>query len=230
MTATSGVNDPRDVPVYSIAEAARYLGISRYTLHSWLYGRYYKTQKGRIMSKPLIEIADPKNKLLSFINLVETYVLASTRQLHGVHMNKIRSAIEYMQTVSPSRHPLASNQFYTDGKELFVKNVEATISASQKGQLGLQLILDAYLNRIDRDRFGYPTKLFPLRVGTKEQTKGIVIDPLVSSGQPVIAGTGVMVSIVCSRHAAGESVRDLAADYGLKPREIEGAIRYFKAA
>jgi uncharacterized protein (DUF433 family) len=230
MTASSGVNDPREVPVYSITDAARYLGVSKYTLHSWLFGRHYKTQKGLVMSKPLIEIADPKSKLLSFINLVETYVLASTRQLHGVRMNKIRSAIEYMQAVNPSKHPLASNQFYTDGKELFVKNVEVTISASQKGQLGLGPILDAYLNRIDRDRFGSPTKLFPLRVGTKEQTKGIVIDPLVSSGQPVIAGTGVMVSIICSRHAAGESVGDLAADYGLKLREIEGAIRYFKAA
>src|SRR5262249_11369553 len=139
---------------------------------------------------------------------------------------------DYVKQRRPlSKHPLISTQFYTDGKDLFIKEVESTISASQKGQLGLEPILEAYLERIDRDDNGYPTRLFPLRIGKgKEQPKRVAIDPNLSSGQPVIAGTGIMVSIVHARLRAGETIKTLANDYGLKPSEIEEAIEYFEAA
>ena len=82
--------------------------------------------------------------------------------------------------------------------------------------------------RIELDPSGKPIRLFPLRVGASR--KLVVIDPFVSSGQPVIVGSGVPVSVLCARYGGGETISDLAADYGLEPGEVEEAIQYFEAA
>jgi uncharacterized protein (DUF433 family) len=225
-------SDPRDVPAYSLADAARYLGMSKHTLRSWTVGRSYEKggQRAAGFSEPLIRIADRKKCLLSFFNLAEALVLSSTRQLHGVRMQEIRVAIAYVRKNWPSEHPLLDMIFHTDGRNLFVKTLEETISASERGQLGFQSMIDAYLDRIDKDPFGRPLRIFPLRIGPRQNAKVVVIDPFVSSGQPVIAGTGVPVAILRARHSGGEPIHELAADYGLEPGEIEEALQYFDAA
>lgn len=57
------------------------------------------------------------------------------------------------------------------------------------------------------------------------EPKTIVIDPQVSFGRPVLAGTGIPTAVIAERYIAGESVDDLADDYGRRRLEIEEAIR-----
>jgi uncharacterized protein (DUF433 family) len=150
-------------------------------------------------------------------------------------MPEIRAAIDYVSKKYPSAHPLITEQFYTDGKYLFVKKLEEIIDVSRGGHLGFSTILNRYLKRIERDRKGLPVQLFPFQVGwdgkdKKNGHKPVVIDPDVSSGRPVVYGTGIMTSILSGRHKGGESVRELAEDYGLSKEQIEEAIHYFEAA
>jgi uncharacterized protein (DUF433 family) len=51
------------------------------------------------------------------------------------------------------------------------------------------------------------------------------IDPRISFGRPVIAGTRIATAVIGERWRAGESVEALAADYGRSLAEIEEAIR-----
>ena len=51
------------------------------------------------------------------------------------------------------------------------------------------------------------------------------MNPAVSYGLPVIAGTGIPVSSIYERYRAGDSVADLARDFRLEISEIEEAIR-----
>lgn len=226
--------DQRQIPRYGIKEAAYYLGIPKATLVSWVGGRYYPLARGgRRFFKPLIDLRGAS--LLSFFNLVEAHILKSTRRFFAIRMPEIRSAIDYVSKKYPSAHPLITEQFYTDGKYLFVKKLQETIDVSRGGQLGLKPILDMYLRRIERDRSGLPIQLFPFRVGwaekaDKETPKVVVIDPDVSSGRPVVYGTGIMTFILSGRHKAGESIEELAKDYGLNKQRIEEAIHYFEAA
>jgi uncharacterized protein (DUF433 family) len=53
----------------------------------------------------------------------------------------------------------------------------------------------------------------------------IVIDPRVSFGRPVIAGSGVPTSAILERYLAGEGFEHLALDYNRSTLEIEEAIR-----
>ena len=53
----------------------------------------------------------------------------------------------------------------------------------------------------------------------------IMIDPSISGGRAVIKGTRIAIEVVAERYKSGESIRDLAEDYGRDSDEIEEAIR-----
>lgn len=222
--------DRRELPVYWIHEVAYYLGIKQSTLHSWIRGRTFPKSHGTGVFKPLIDVKGRAR--LSFYNLVEAHVLLSTRKLHGVRLIKIRKAIDYVQSEFPSEHPLITEQFKTDGKDLFIEKIGSTINASRYGQTGFPQILDQYLRRIHWDLSGLPVRLFPFRPGKSDGggSQLIVIDPFVSSGRPVLNGTGIMTSILRNRFKAGEDPGELARDYGLHQSDVEEAIEYFEAA
>lgn len=231
--------DGRAIPRYGIKEAARCLAMSVATLDSWVNGRKYPTATGQKFFKPLIELAGPGT--LSFYNLVEAHILLSTRKKHLVELPAIRRAIDYVRKTYPSPHPLLSETFLTDGKDLFVKKIvqttgEAqTINVSSWVQLGLGPILDFYLRRIQRDEKGWPMKLFPIRMNwagdlNSEPPRVVVIDPAVSSGRPVVTGTGVMAEVIVGRFNTGEGIGSIADDYGLEASQIEEVLRYAPAA
>jgi uncharacterized protein (DUF433 family) len=231
--------DRRETPRYGIKEAARFLGMPVATLNSWVNGRTYPTSTGPRFFRPLIKLASPG--LLSFYNLVEAHILLSTRKKHKVEIPAIRRAIGYVGTTYPSEHPLLTENFLTDGKDLFVKKIEhstgreQTINVSSWGQLGLGPILDFYLRRIERDERGWPVKLFPIRMNwpgdvSVDPPRVVVIDPAISSGRPVVNGTGVMAEIIVGRFNTGEGIESIAEDYGLQVSQIEEVIRYAPAA
>ncbi len=58
----------------------------------------------------------------------------------------------------------------------------------------------------------------------------VVIDPDVSSGRPVVNGTGVTAEVIVGRFNTGEGVGRIAEDYGLNVSQVEGVIRYARAA
>jgi uncharacterized protein (DUF433 family) len=227
------LQDAREAPRYGITEAAGYLGLPVATLKSWVQGRSYPTRYGKGRFKPLAHAPSPG--MLSFFNLVETHILLSTRKYHGLTMPAIRHAMDYVAEQFPSPHPLLSEQFLTDGKDLFIKKLEQTIDVTKRGQLGIGPVLDLYLRRIERDQSQLPMRLFPLRAGWvnrpgEEPPKVVVIDPSISSGRPVVHGTGVMAKILPGRFRAGEGIEELARDYGLQSSQIEEVIRYAPAA
>ena len=220
--------DIREVPSYTVREAAFYLRIPLATLQSWVLGRRYPTSKGEGFFKPVIAIPSGKPPLLlSFTNLVEAHVLDAIRRKHRVPLDNVRRALQYLQREYPSRHPLADQNFETDGLDLFIEKYGSLINISQEGQLAIKDLLKAYLSRIERGSDGLPIRLFPFtRKGHLEEPKAVVIDPQVSFGRPILAGTGIATSMIAERYKAGESIHELAEDYGRQTNEIEEAIRY----
>ena len=209
--------DLRELPAYSIGEAAGYLRIPKSTLRAWLLGQ------GTFHS--VMEIADRKGRRLSFINLVEAFVLASIRREHSVPLPKVRKAVDYLRRTFKTHRPLADEQFATDGVHLFVEKFGALIGATQEGQVQLREVILDRLKYVRRDPNGVPEKiiLFPAHGAA---TKGdIVIDPRISFGRPVLDGFGVRTSILAERFQAGDSIDALAHDYGLPPEAIENALR-----
>ena len=224
-------NDPRLVPAYSVADAAHYLRMPEGTLRSWVVGRLYPVGGQSKRSRPLIHLDDPKRQYLSFINLVEGHVLAAIRRRHDVKLPKVRKALDYVQRVFQIQRPLIDQAFQTDGLDLFVERYGELINASREGQQAIKEIIGVYLKRIERDSKGLPMRLFPFTRDTQAEAapssdpRVVVMNPAVSFGRPVIAGTGIPVSSIYECYKAGDSVVDLAQNFRLEISEIEEAIR-----
>jgi uncharacterized protein (DUF433 family) len=201
------------------------------TLRSWVVGRWYPVAGQSKRSRPLIHLDDPQRQYLSFINLVEAHVLAAIRRRHGVKFAKVRTALDYVKRQFKIERPLIDQTFQTDGLDLFVERYGELINASQEGQRAMKEIIGVYLRRIERDAKGLPIKLYPFTRDTQAEAaptsdpRGVVMNPAVSFGRPVIAGTGIPVSSIYERYRAGDSVADLAQDFRLEIGAIEEAIR-----
>ena len=226
-------HDVREYPCYSIEDIAEYIGVPERTLRSWISGYSYRTRLGIRKAPPIIIPADPKRNLLSFFNLIEAQVLASTRE-RKINVAKVRRAIEYLRDSEGEKRPLLTLPFDTHGQEIFVqkltgKKLEHPLNVSKYGQYAFKTILKRYLSRIDRDAAGLPTRLYPVKVGKHTPKKVITIYPFIASGKPSIRRNGISAEVIWRRKKEGESIKELATDFKLKPSEIEAAITYFAA-
>lgn len=211
------MRDSRYQPCYNIVEAAHYLRIPASTLRSWL--------RGQQNFEYLIDIEQKQPPLLSFINLVEAFVLSSIRKQYNIPMPKVRTALKYVKRVFNSEHPLAEKKFSTDGIDLFLEESGIITNVSQQGQLALKII-KSYLRRIEHDKKGLAIRLYPFtRTGKPEEPKLIVINPDISFGRPVLVKTGIPVDVIADRYQAGESIEELMTDYDRTKEEIQEAIR-----
>jgi len=142
----------------------------------------------------------------------------------------------YLTPETGSRHPLAEEEFQTDGVNLFVERLglgrRHLVNVSASGQLAMREILGALLRRIERDDHGLAIRLYPFSrrpvlapAALDESPRLVVIDPKLAFGRPVLVGTGVTTSAIAERFDAGESIEALAADYGRSLNQIEEAIR-----
>jgi uncharacterized protein (DUF433 family) len=219
-----GGRDPRDVPTYRVSEAARYLRIPVGTVRSWVAGRRYPTGQGNQYFAPLIPLGD--SLLLSFINLVEIHVLRAIRKHHKIQLDKVRMALDYLESELKVTHPLAHSQFRTDGVDLFIDRYGTLINASRAGQGALKEVLNAHLERIEADDTGLAIRLHPFtRSQETNSPRLVVIDPRIAFGQLVIVGTGIPTKVVAERYVAGDAIEDLADDYNCSHHLIEEAIR-----
>ncbi len=211
--------DLRYMPSYSVLETAFYLRLPVSTLRAWL-GR----QAG---FEPLIYPASEKPLAVSYINLIEAYVLAAIRRRFTISMPKVRKAMDYVGREFQTDHPLADKEFETDGLHLFVREYGKLVNITKEGQLEFEEVVKEYLKRIERDPRGLPIKLYPFaRTGEPDEPKLIAINPKISFGRPVIANKGIPVDVIGERYKAGESINDLMLDYECEQKEIEEAIRF----
>jgi len=218
--------DARDVPNYGLVEAARYLRLPVATLRSWVRGRSYPKVQGEGWFRPLITPALDRPLLLSFTNLIETHVLSAIRREHEIRLDRVRPALDYVRKRLGVGRPLAHQVFHTDGLDLFVEKFGETINVSRSGQRALREIVEAYLRRIERDEAGLAIRLYPFARLSLDAPKLVVIDPYRGFGLPILMDSGVATSAVAERFKAGESMDELADDYGCSSLEVSEAIRF----
>lgn len=215
-----------DEPAYTASEAARILGLPLATLKAWSFGQ--ASGSGRRF-QPVIKSANKTAKLLSFANLCELHVLSAIRRNHKIPLPKVRASLDYVQGKLGSDRPLLDRDFKTNGIDLFVQHATKLLNVSQQGQQALRGEFEMALARIERDKKGAPIRLFPFSrsSGTAtDQPRTVVIDPRMAFGRPVILEVAVPTGIIVDRFRAGDSLAEMAGDYGVAEADIEEALRF----
>jgi len=224
--------DPRELPTYTVADAARILRMPSATLRSWLFGREYETAEGARRFGRLIEPPPDPHGRLSFTNLIEAHVLRALRTKHGVPMQAVRRALDYAQKECDIDRLLIHEQLKAAPGRLFLDQYGTLVELPQGGQLALRQVFEAHLNRVIYDSSNHlPIRLFPwFPVESDRGKTTIALDPRLSFGDPVTSRHAIRTAIIVTRYEAGETIRDLATDYDLKDAEIEDAILFERAA
>lgn len=210
---------PRTQPAYTLREAALCVRVPAATLRAWTAGRPYPTASELRHSAPLIVAADRERRLLSFVNLIEAQVLRALRTVHELSLQNVRRALREYGRHDPKDHPLAYEDFQTDGLDLFVERYGSTINLSRSGQIALRSTLAEHLRRVQRDRVG-PIRLFPFVHSDDDRRQVVAVSPHVAFGRPVIEGTRVGTDDVVARIRRGDSPAVVAEDLHLTEQQV----------
>src|SRR5207245_4436065 len=85
---STGAESPEELPAYTAVRAAQIVRLSPSTLRLWA--------RGDGEQAALFVPAERSPLTLSFSNLVETFVLASMRKVHGISMQRVRKALRFI--------------------------------------------------------------------------------------------------------------------------------------
>lgn len=221
-----GGEDPLELPVYTMADAARFLSIPPATVRAWTRGRSYPSNQGERYFEPLIT---SRGGRLSFLNLVELHVLRALREVHEVKVESVRNALDYAERSYNIKRLLLNEELLAGGGNLFLDHYQQLVSISQHGQIAIRELLKRYLSRIDRNDARTPIRLYPMVTGLSDD-RPVVIDPRISFGRPTLRGTGIRTNMITYRVDAGESIDEIAEDYGIERELVTEAVIYEKAA
>jgi uncharacterized protein (DUF433 family) len=217
----------KTLPAYTLAEAARYLGVSEATLRTWFRGKPGKTTADGALRKdpvkPVLPTEAGPREPLSFIDLIEAHVLFSLRNAYKFPMRKVKLAMEYLASHNEGDLTvLARQDFFHDCGDLYLGFDKTLLTLTDQGQLADKTILTVGLQQITYGADGFADKFFP-KTGNVGQNK-FVVDPEINYGRISIVRLGVGADAIAARFKAGEKVMDIAEDYGATPEEVVEAV------
>ena len=223
------------VPLYTVGEAARIVDVPPSTLASWARGyvRHFPDRPD-VIGRPVITCFPQRTRQepsLPFVGLAEALVLAAARR-SGVPMQRVRPALDELQRQMGTAHALASRRLYTDGAELLYDYDEACRAAGsgrqptdlvvvRSNQRVFVDVLDRYLRRIEYGPDGYASVIHVPAYDHAE----VVADPTRSFGAPIFERGAARVADVLDRFWAGETLSDLAGEFGVPADQLEDVVR-----
>lgn len=230
----TGAPDRFRAPLYTVGEAARYLGVPESTLGAWAsgYRRRSADHPGALAQPVLTTVARQHGRrgaVIPFIGLAEGLVLSALRR-SGVPLQRVRPALARLEQQFGVRHPLASQRLHTDGAEVLYDYAALEPGAADAGhdvvvarsdQRVLALVGEAYLRRIEFAADGYPRLIRLPAYDTAE----VVVDPARGFGQPVFASGGARVEDALAMVRAGEALDTVAAEYRVPSEHLDEAVR-----
>lgn len=218
-------------PLYTVAESARFLGIPSPTFSTWAFG-YRRAFRDRapVESGPVLSGAERSSSgdpSIPFLALAEGQVVAAFRRA-GVSMQHIRKAVAALKSEIGLEYALASHKLFTDGASVLYDYAHAeddesiadlTVVVSQ--QRVFSGVVTEYLRRID-----YGDELWARSLVSPATPSRIVrVDPRRSFGQPVFIRGAARVEDVVDRWRSGDSLTEVAEDFGVPVKDVEDYLR-----
>ena len=162
---------------------------------------------------------------LSYLELVEVAFVATFRGL-GVSLQRIRRARDYAAQVLKSEYPLADQSWLTEGHHVLLelRDIEDQsfvghlVVADEHGQMGWQDLISDRFHQFDYDNG------IALVWHLRGRDNPVSIDPRVSFGAPTIKG--IPTWTLKGRWDAGERIRDIQEDFGLKEEDVRHALQF----
>jgi uncharacterized protein (DUF433 family) len=216
------VNEPRNIapddprvawPLFTVSEAARYLGLPVSTLHNWARPPH--------SGEPLITIFESAGRrpTIPFVGFAEAFVLRAAQRA-GVPEHRVRPGVEAIKRQAGSiEHALAYKLVFTDGAEILFRELleEEDLTVARIGQRQFTRTVKDQLRLISYADDGYAARL---RLPQYERAV-VTVDPLVAAGRPLVESGGARVKDLIDRYKGGDTEADIARDFAVPLEEVE---------
>lgn len=212
----------RDYPLYTVPEAAIYLGMPQRTLYRW------------VSDDPLWSPgADAETKLLSFNDVAQFHFIEFIRKHAGISMPKAREILRNARLETNARYPLLDRNVKVLFHHVLLdrprrgRKPRCVVDLSQHRQIVMQHVVDLFATRVRRDNSGELVQIYPWRLYKAGSIdRPVTLDPDIMSGRLVVTGTRVPARVLWLRKQSGETVRDLAREYRLSRRTVALTLKH----
>ena len=222
MGATHAVSVPERlvVPRYGYAEADRLAHVRAGTSKRWTRGYSYQSAAGERVRKPPVGKTDSSvGAAVSFADLIEVAAIRGLLAL-DLTLPQIRKVVMNCRKRFESERPLLTHRFRVGGGDVFVEGSQELVDVLHGPRTAWSEVLDPFLATIDYQD-GWAQRWWP--AGRSSQ---VVLDPQFGYGLPVVDGTGVRTEILVERGDAGDSIDQIAADFGVSTESVRDALKY----
>lgn len=206
--------------LYTVPEAARYARVDPALVRRWLFG----TSKLEPVFTPQF---GRDERLISFLDLIQTLAIRQIRVMNKVPVKKIRQAMKWVKVHLNEDYPFARKHFtYLFGSELaieFKKGQYAEVSGKHIGQGLIREIVEPYLVDLTYDDSGLARAYTIYR--SRDQVK-VIMDPEIRFGEAVLP-SGYSARCLYEAIETEGSVRNAAKAYGVDEKEITAAFGFF---
>lgn len=220
--------------IYTPSEAAALIKAPAAEIRRWAFGYVRRRAGERVEHEPLIRTRLPEidgQHAVTFVELVELMFIKGFRQA-GAPWKVIREAARVAARIFETEHPFAMRQFFADPGGIYARLTEeggdpSLVRLAGHGQHVIDSVVRPYLGQLEFAPSDEPTRWWPLgRAG------GILVDPQVSFGAPIVAEPGIPAQALAeSLRAEQEFDPDGALErvawlFKVPPRHVQSAARF----
>jgi len=204
-------------------EVAQFTGLQAGRLRSWFRGRSDGKGLGRVFLGDYRQIDG--DYAVSFLDMIDVLVAGELRD-QGISMRLVRRAHAILSNDLGTRHPFCHRNLYAFGKRIIValgEGIEDTELRDAVSRQQLFTQIRPFLKRID---YGQATQL-----ATRWRiSDGVIIDPQINFGKPVVAAVGISTYVLASQYCANGEDFDLVAGlFDVAQKDVLNAVQFEEA-
>lgn len=204
-----------DVPLYTVTEAARHLGLAPSTLRYW------------VSTKHLVRQLPPEARgaaTLPFVALAEAQFIQGMRGA-GLSLQAVTEGVAALKKrLGPDY--LMRDRLAHDGRDVLVdlgRDDGSEWQRARDSQAGIAGVIELGLERITWAEDGRPQRV------TLAGYEGadVIVDPRFAFGQPMLEDRGVRVEDIAQLFFAGEPIQTVADEFEVQPAAVEAIVRAY---
>lgn len=207
--------------LYDFREAARLTRLNPTRVRRWFAPPPSESDR-----KPILRADYPPvggDYAISFLDLIDVFVFGQLRA-GGVSLPTLRKVYHRLQRDLGKKHPFAHARLETDGREVFLRAADRAGKDELIEVLTRQKvfpdIIAPFLKQLDYDPTTHLARLWRV-------ADGVVLNPAVALGKPVVAGVNVKTEVLAAAYHANRRDEDAVARwYNVTPADVLTAVRF----
>ncbi len=223
------------IGIYTPAEAARYARVSQRIMRRWVFG------EGR--ANPVIErqIRDTSEKVVTFLDFIQTLAVREVRNRHGVSLQKIRHGVDEARHRYGIDYPLARRHtiyLFGDQKgqghgEIVIRLPDVDgpdderfiqLTGRYQGNLMMPTVIERFLKDLQFDPDSrLASQYSPMAYGDAS----IVLNPHRRFGEPIVDPGGYTAETLWHATNTEGGIKAAAEAFGVTIDEVKLANDYF---